>query len=184
MALHKQPEASVDVLGRYYEDQYLNILNLWRVLPDDWVLLVKEHTNAIGDRSLSFYNKINSLKNTYFLHEKEDSHEIIFKSCLVATISGTVAYEVALLSKPSITFAPTFFNASNFCKNITLEDLKYCNNINDLLSNDSSKQLNDSFQSDILSNSYEGIISDYLSDPRCMDEKNIHLITNSIISIL
>ena len=50
--LHKQPEASVDVIGRYYEDQYVNILNIWRGLPEGWKLFVKEHSNAVGDRSI------------------------------------------------------------------------------------------------------------------------------------
>ena len=58
--LHKQPEASVDIVGRYYDNQYTNIQNIWRILPDDWCLVVKEHTNAIGDRPLSFLKKLKS----------------------------------------------------------------------------------------------------------------------------
>jgi len=182
IALHKQPEASVDVLGRYYEDQYTNIVNLWRVLPNEWVILVKEHTNAIGDRSLSFYNKVSALKNVYFLNEKLDSHEVIAQSELVATISGTVAYEAALLGKPSVTFAPTFFNGLSHSKNIHIHDLKDANIIENLLTPKSGLS-NEDFSEWLLKNSFEGLISDYLSDSRCMDKKNIELISSSILKL-
>src|SRR5690606_6237857 len=59
--LHKQPEASVDVIGRYYENQLLLIKNIWRFMPDGYQLLVKEHSNAIGDRSLAFYRAVKQL---------------------------------------------------------------------------------------------------------------------------
>ena len=36
ITLHMQPEASIDVVGRYYEDQFLLIWNVWRILPTDY----------------------------------------------------------------------------------------------------------------------------------------------------
>lgn len=183
LALHKQPEASVDVLGRYYEDQYINIVNLWRVLPDGWVILIKEHTNAIGDRTLSFYHKITALSNVYFINEKIDSHEIITQSELVATISGTVAYEAALLGRPSVTFAPTFFNGLSNSKNIHLDDLRNPNIIENLLTPRSGLS-NEDFSEQLLKNSFEGLISDYLSDGRCMDNVNINNLTIAFLEIL
>lgn len=183
LALHKQPEASIDVIGRYYEDQFLNIINLWRNLPNDWVLLVKEHTNAIGDRSLFFYSKVAALKNVYIINENNDSHKIISKSSLVATVSGTVAYEAALLGIPSITFAPTFFNRLSTCKHIQVNDFINSTSINDfILLKD--EPLDKKFHNWLLNNSFEGIISDYLSDNRCMSSDNIYKLANAFMKVI
>lgn len=171
VALHKQPEASIDVIGRYYEDQYTNIVNLWRIVPDDWLVLVKEHTNAIGDRSLRFYMKLARLHNLLFLRENEDSHEIIRHSELVFTVSGTVAYEAALMGKRAVTLAPTFFNRAPNCRQIGLDDLKQARDINDIM-DDSTEAVSD-LESFVLSNSFPGIISDPIADPRCMEPDNI-----------
>ncbi|MDQ1338858.1 MAG: hypothetical protein QG567_7, partial [Campylobacterota bacterium] len=60
MPLHKQPESSIDGNGRYYEDQFTNAINIWRLLPNGWILAIKEHKTAIGDRSYFFYKKLQS----------------------------------------------------------------------------------------------------------------------------
>jgi hypothetical protein len=172
LGLHKQPEASIDVVGRYYEDQYINILNIWRNLPDGWVLLVKEHTNAIGDRSYGFYNRISKLKDVYMLEEKTDSHEVISKSQLVVTVSGTMAYESAMMGVSSITFAPCFFNELSLCRKVGLEDLVGCTSLKDFIS-EPNREADAKFNEVILASSYQGIISDYLADPRCMASENI-----------
>ncbi len=123
LGLHKQPESTVDIFGRYYEDQLQNIKNIWRALPQGWKLLVKEHTNAIGDRTPDWYKTIQALPGVELVIETTNSYELIQNAELVATITGTVAYEAALMGVPSITFAPVFFNKVNTCRQITLEDL-------------------------------------------------------------
>ena len=55
--LQKNPEATVDVKGMYYSDQMINIMNIWKILPKDTQLIIKEHPNCIGDRNI-FYKKI------------------------------------------------------------------------------------------------------------------------------
>ncbi|MFH1373071.1 MAG: hypothetical protein ABII79_04680 [bacterium] len=171
LALHKQPEASIDVIGRYYEDQQVNILNLWRITPDDWLVLVKEHSNAIGDRGPGFYRRLARLPNLYFIREDEDSHEIIQRSELVVTVSGTVAYEAALLGKPAVTLAPTFFNRAPHCRHVGLEDLRKARNIYDIIPEVSGDTAE--LQSYVMQHSFPGIISDPLSDNLCMHPDNI-----------
>jgi len=181
VALHKQPEASIDVLGRYYEDQYQNIVNIWRITPDDWLLLVKEHTNAIGDRGRSFYRKLAKLRNLHFLREDTDSHEAIKKSQLVVTVSGTVAYEAALLGKRAVTFVPTFFSTMPNCCNVTLDDLRKAQDIYDITV-DSVVDTSD-LESFVLRNSFPGIISDPISDARSMDPENIRNVATAIMRV-
>lgn len=183
-ALHKQPEASVDVLGRYYDDQYMNIFNIWRNLPADWYLLVKEHSNAIGDRSAKFYKSLKKLKNVILIDEKTDSHQIIMHSQAVITVSGTIAYEAALFGVKALVFTDVFFNLS-LIRKITLEDLRSEKNIKMILDEINENQfLDNNLKTKILNNSLYGIISDPVSNPGCMTEENLTNIAKYIYNII
>ncbi|MCK9477192.1 MAG: hypothetical protein M0R46_14810 [Candidatus Muirbacterium halophilum] len=181
--LHKQPEASIDVIGRYYEDQYKLIYNLWRILPSNYFLLIKDHTNAIGDRSYSFYKKIKTLPKVILLNEKMDSHLIVQYSQLVATVSGTIGFEAILRDKRAITFGPVFFSKYTNCLQIGLDDLKKYT-LKDIIDkidripNDIEK-----LKKYLICNSFEGIISDPDADERCIENKNIKFIVNSILYV-
>jgi hypothetical protein len=158
--MHKQPEASIDVLGRYYEDQFKNIESLAKKLPDECWLLVKEHPNAVGDRSPFFYRKVSALNRVIVVDERVDSHFLIDRSEITATVSGTVAYEAALMNKKAILFSKVFF--SRLENVVSIKE-----------SNDDKKISIDEFKEMILINSFEGVISDSLSDPSCMDIVNV-----------
>lgn len=180
--LHKQPEASVDNTGRYYEDQLVVIKNIWRILPEDTMLIVKEHSNAIGDRPLSFYKTISKMDNVAFVEYQEDSYSLIEMSKAVFTISGTIAYEAALMGKHSFTFAPLFFNKLSLCNHITLEDLRDPKKTLDNLiaSYSYDKQTDQNYTNWIYANSFEGIMSDYNSNPACMEEDNVDKLVKAI----
>ncbi|MFK7775923.1 MAG: hypothetical protein AB8F94_27615 [Saprospiraceae bacterium] len=185
VGLHKQPEASVDAFGRYYEDQYLNICNLWRALPTGWNIIVKEHTNAIGDRDLSFYNKLQEMPGIYFVHESTDSYSLISNAQLVATITGTIAYEAALMKIPAVTFAPTFFNQINYCEQIGLTDLDRCASLKevaDRLRNQIDNRAK--FSSYLMANSFEGVLVDPVSMPSVMEEENIENLSQAFLNVV
>lgn len=182
---HKQPENSIDVHGRYYEDQALTVINLWRLLPAGWKLVVKEHTNAIGDRTYSFYKKLLKYPGVILVNEKIDSKLLIDKSQLVVTVSGTMAYEAALMKKPAITFAKVFFNGINYCKHVTLGDLLEYESLIELVS-----ELNDQkdnrleFSNYLMRNTFEGYISDYVTDPVVMEESNVQKISFGFLKLI
>jgi hypothetical protein len=181
--LHVQPEASIDVMGKYYNNQWQNIINIWKLLPNNWILIVKEHSNGIGDRSLKFYKKIAALPNVFIISEKTNSHELIKKCKAIFTVSGTVGYEAALMQKTAFTFAPMFFNKLQYCHKITLEDFSNFNNLFDLIEfkNSTNNQKMDlqSFSNFIYFNSYEGTWEPL--DEKVLTEKNIENLANSII---
>lgn len=184
IALHKQPEASIDVIGRYHENQLQNICDVWRVLPQGWNLVVKEHTNAIGDRSLfGFYNQISSMPGVIIVDEKEDSHELIKKSQLVITVSGTVAYEAALMGIPSATLGPVFFNKLPYCINISNQNFKSIDLVKiSLLKGDQRDVYR--FRCWLIDCSFEGIISDPVSNYDCLLESNITNVTKAIAVVI
>jgi hypothetical protein len=180
--LHKQPEASIDNTGRYYENQLEIIKNIWRILPENTLLLVKEHSNAIGDRNMKFYKEISEYKNVSFVHYKEDSYTLINRAKAVFTISGTVAYEAALMGTPSFTFIPIFFNQLSLSRHInfdTLRDPK--TSLEDLITSvHYNEQEDQTYSNWIHANSFNGIISDYKSNPKCMEDENVDKLAEAI----
>lgn len=183
VTLHKQPEASVDVNGRYYENQLNSITNIWRIMPNDFILLVKEHSNAIGDRNLKFYKNIKKLRNTYLVNHKADSHKLIDTCDAVFTISGTIAYEAALKGKNAFTFAPAFFNKMLTCKEVSWKDFKN-KSLTTLISDNEEGLTVNEFSNWLLENSFEGIMSDSFGDPRCMHHDNIKALSIAFLTVI
>lgn len=182
---HKQPENSIDVHGRYYEDQATVVTNLWRMLPAGWKLVLKEHTNAVGDRSVSFYKNLLKYPNIVLANEKINSKLLIERCQLVVTVSGTMAYEAALMKKPAITFAKVFFNRINHCKRVTWEDLLKYESLVDLVKELQSQIDNRlEFSNYLFKNTFEGYISDSFTDPTVMDEENLDNISIGFIKLI
>ena len=48
----------MDVKGMYYNDNLKNIENVWKILPPDFHLIVKEHPSNIGNLKMNFYKNI------------------------------------------------------------------------------------------------------------------------------
>jgi hypothetical protein len=182
--LHKQPEASIDVVGRYYDDQYANIFNIWRFIPADWYIVVKEHNNAIGDRGYGFFRKLKKMKNLILLNENEDSHELIKKSRAVFSVSGSIAYEAALYGKPAFLFSPVFFSIHPKCIKIGLDDFRDKESIYDLLKKAADKKELFNFKEYIYNKSFLGLISDPLTNPDCMLPENINIVAKAFLIII
>ena len=184
--LHVQPEASIDVLGRYYSCQYTNIINIWKNMPEETILMVKEHRTGIGNRSFSFYKKILKLKNVFLISENEDSHVLIKNSKAVFTVSGTIAYEAALIGKPSFTFASVFFNNLVNCHKLNLEDFVNFKSLAELIKEKSRDNKNkmdiELFSNFLYYNSFKGSWNpDSLVT---FSDSNVELLMTSIFSLL
>lgn len=175
--LHKQPEASVDVVGRYYDDQFKIIQSIWRILPAGYYMVVKEHTNAIGDRSLSFFKKVKKLRNVILADETINSHRLILGCKAVFSISGSIAYEAALYGKPAFLFADIFFDQLQNCQKVTFETFRKVGSFDELLTSweeQRTQKMNvEAFSKYLLTHSAKGLISDPLTDAKCMEDENI-----------
>lgn len=108
--LHHQPEASVDVYGSLNSNQMALIETVSRLLPATHRLWVKEHKGAIGDRSVAWLRRVKALPNVRLIDPFEDIFPLVQRADLVMTVSGTVAYEAALLGVPSFGLSPIFFS--------------------------------------------------------------------------
>ncbi len=181
--LHMQPEASVDVVGVYYDNQLINIYNIFRVIPSDWYIVIKEHSNAIGNRNYKFFRDFKKLHNSCIINEYTDSHELIKLSQAVFSVSGTIAYEAALMNKKAFVFSDIFFTKLKNCTRVTLEKFREIDNINDLFifseEMNNQKMTIEEFSEFIYKISLNGIVDAPLNSSDWNDEDNIDIVADS-----
>ena len=175
--LQKTPEANTDVKGIYYSDHITNIQNIWKILPSNFQLVVKQHPACTGDNNFFFYKKIKNLYNVHLLDEL--SSNIFEKNKPLATfsINSTASIEAALNEIPSFTFANCFFNELKFSKKISLDEFKKYT-LFELIDNIKIDNQNkkDNLEVDFLKASYPG----YLYGDNLLDDNNISNIVKSI----
>jgi hypothetical protein len=110
--LHFEPEQTLLIKSPYFTNQIEVITNIAKSLPVGFTLVVKEHPamQLSGWRKISDYEKISNLPNVVLLHPSVSNEDIIPKSSLVITISGTSGLEAAFHNKPSIIFTDVNFS--------------------------------------------------------------------------
>jgi hypothetical protein len=115
-ALHYEPERTTNPDGDKFHDQVLAIVALRSFLPDEVEIVVKEHPTQFYERqrghrgrSPLLYNLIKNIKGVRLLGPFEDSIELQRECLFVATITGSIAVEAALLGKKTIMFGKTWF---------------------------------------------------------------------------
>ncbi len=118
--LHYQPEMTVNPLGDISGDQLIALASLSRAIPSDWEIVIKEHPiqfhrQASGyytGRDKYFYQRILSLGNTRIVSGQIDTFDMIDKSEVVSTVTGTAAWEAVCRNKPAIIFGNVWFGGA------------------------------------------------------------------------
>ena len=136
--LHFEPERTTNPDGNDFHDQFKVITQLRKLIPDDILLVVKEHPSQFNlaergsrGRSQLFYKLLKNISNLKITSIDENSIKLIKNAEFVSTITGTVALESALLGKRALTFGDTWYRD---CPNITEFDYKI--NYEKFMSND------------------------------------------------
>ena len=111
MPLHLIPESTTFSISPFYVNELSIIEAVSKSLPIGWWLYVKEHQAMVGEREVEFYRKVNRLPNVKMvqLNYYQDPKPWITNAMGVVTISGTTAYEAAMLNKPSVIFSDVSF---------------------------------------------------------------------------
>jgi len=185
--LHRQPEASLDVLGFRFADQLEVIRAITQDMPDGWMLAVKEHSNGLGDRSPSFYRQARRLPGVVLVDPWADSLELARGARLVLTISGTVAYEAALAGLPAATLVPMYFGPTLLVSGLN----PYSGQLEDLLrrlanGEAETKSLDEraEFMACVIANSAPGLIGAPSDTPECMTPDNIGAVATGLVRLL
>lgn len=109
--LHLIPESTTLLKSPFYPNELSVIEAISKALPLGWKLYVKEHGSMIGERPLAFYSHIKRLSNVRLcrLDSFQDPKDWILNSIGVVTLSGTTAYEAAMLGKRALMFGSAYF---------------------------------------------------------------------------
>ncbi|MDC3278810.1 hypothetical protein OAU68_00765, partial [Litorivicinus sp.] len=108
--LHSEPEIALSVNGVSYQNQIELIRRLAQSLPFGYKLVVKEHPKSLGWRTDNYYSKLLEIPNLYFADMDTRPYYWIKKSAMVATISGFVGFEAAILQVPVLVFGNVMFD--------------------------------------------------------------------------
>lgn len=100
--LQFQPEATIDVASPFFSNQIETARLVAMSLPDDYVLVVKEHPAMLGLRSPSYLEKIDKTPNVKLIDYRISSEEVLKKAHLVISPNSTTIVEAAFLKKPVI----------------------------------------------------------------------------------
>lgn len=120
MPLHLIPESTTFVRAPLFVDEINIIEQISKSLPLGYKLYVKEHQAMVGERREDFYKQIKKLTNVKLVQFNyyNDPKPWISKSCGVITITGTAAYEAALLGKKSIIFGTVPYDLISSVKHV------------------------------------------------------------------
>lgn len=110
--LHQEPERSLLLTAPYFTNQLETIRHVAKSLPPGYRLYVKEHySQSLREwREINYYKKILEIPNVKLFHPSSSMEELIKKSSLVITVSGTAAFEANFYEKPSIVFSEMGFS--------------------------------------------------------------------------
>lgn len=111
MPLHLIPESTTFGKAPFYVNELQIIEAVSKALPAGWRLYVKEHQAMLGERGIDFYKKVKRLPNARLvqINYYKDPKPWIVNAQGVVTITGTTAYEAALLGKPALVFGDVMF---------------------------------------------------------------------------
>ena len=121
-ALHYQPERSTDPQSSYYSDQLIPLSILNNLIPDDYVIYVKEHPRQLNDnfpdirkkhfRSKKFYDEMLKLEKVKMVDLYFPSEKLIENARLNCSCTGTNVWEgLKKYKKPGLHFGHTWLNA-------------------------------------------------------------------------
>jgi hypothetical protein len=104
--LHFTPEASINTPAPFYVDQLRAIDALRLAMPNECVLIVKEHPACLPLRSTSFLRQLRRLPGVVVAKVTIPSLELVKRAALTATVTGTTALEAFLLGRPAVLLGP------------------------------------------------------------------------------
>jgi hypothetical protein len=169
--LHRQPEASIDVIGSRVSNQIELIRALARTLPATHDLYVKEHPNGLGDRTPAELRALRAIPGVKLVDPSVSSLSLSDLADLVIVISGTAAYEAALLGRRAVAIADMYFGPILLANGFN----PYTGSIAELLESHmvASHDAIVEFVATMLAHTFPGIIDSPLTVPAVLDATNL-----------
>ncbi|MRI34294.1 hypothetical protein EOPP23_14990 [Endozoicomonas sp. OPT23] len=166
--LQLQPEANIDVWGYPYNNQVENVLELLRIIPKSWSVLLKANPKTKYELSSDLLSLLRENDRVNALKHSTTMDDIFNLSKYIYSVTGTINIEAALAGK--INISNKFYPVSLFSKKEHIEGDLYG------FRYDAEKG---SLAAYLRENSFEGIISDPINSPSCISSDNISKITKA-----
>lgn len=112
LPLQFYPECSVDYWGTHiqFSSFYAVVEQIIANTYHKMILLVKEHPSAMGLRKSKFYQQFSRNPAIHLIPFDVSSNEVIEKSDLVLTWTGSVGVEAIMRDKPLMTFGEAYYD--------------------------------------------------------------------------
>lgn len=126
--LHLQPELTTAVLGGEYADQLLALERVAALLPEDWMIYVKENPKqGFQQRNRFFYERLRRIRNCVYLDTSVSTYDLMKHCQFVATITGTAGWEAVSGGKPALVFGYVWFKSlpgvTSYTNGTTLDEI-------------------------------------------------------------
>lgn len=171
ITLHKQPEASIDVVGYRYSNQIETIRRIARFIPSNFKIYVKEHSLAFGERNGDYLEQMAKIPGVIMIDPYLDTLELMNKAELVITVTGTVAYEAGIKGIKAVTLSDMYFSK--------LSTVNYIESEKDVMKI-LQEEKNHNIEADkkyiteqLLRYSFDGLVGDALNSPESIAPQNI-----------
>ena len=102
MPLQLQPEASMDIQSTKYSNQIETARQIAMNLPSNMCLYIKDHPAMYGLRKKTYLLKLKSLPNVRLINFRTPTKDILKKSKILISATGSTFFEAAIIRKPSI----------------------------------------------------------------------------------
>lgn len=169
--LQMTPESSINTLEQYFINQERMIELLRLNMPHNFYLLVKEHPVMVGLRKTSFYYDLYRRSGVILVNHDVNTKELMQKSKLIVTVTGTVGLEAYLEDKKSLMFGPTFF--SHLCSRFD-SYLNIKNTISEAIYNTTKNENKTEELAKIHNISYDFVLNDPLFFKNVLKKDNIN----------
>ena len=123
-----QPEMTTSTLGGIFTDQILALEKLSTIIPNDWLIYVKENPKQLeGHRGKYFFERLKLLPKARYISKEINSFDLIDNCQFVSTITGTAGWEAIISNKVCLIFGQAWYQNFNgiikWHNNLTLEDI-------------------------------------------------------------
>lgn len=177
--LQVTPESSINTFSQYFIRQERMIELVRLNLPSNYKLLVKEHPAMRGMRKTSWYKSIKKKLGVFLVSHDLDTRELIKKSSLVVTVTGSAGLECYHMDKSVLMFGPTFFShlVTRYDSMISLKSTIY-----NLINKSTYPQLDKKTENiaKIYNIGYDFFVHEPFHFERVMTKENINNLLNAI----
>lgn len=108
--LQLQPELTTSALGDGYADQLSAVEKVRELIPDDWLLYIKENPKQrYRQRGEYFYRRIDRIPGATLVSRGIDTYKLMEKARFTSVVTGTAGWESICSGRPVLVFGRPWY---------------------------------------------------------------------------